>query len=52
MRANWKFINKGKGKTPPDMQIPQIMYEDKIIRSPKTIADLFNNYFLSIVMRL
>ena len=48
MRATWKIIYKEKGKTPPDMQVPQIIYEDKIITNQKTIADLFNNYFLSI----
>ena len=47
MRATWKIIYKEKGKTPPDMQVPQIIYEDKIITNQKTIY-LFNNYFLSI----
>ena len=48
MRATWKIINKEKGKTPLDIQVPNIIYEDKIITNHKTIADLFNNYFLSI----
>ena len=42
MRATWKIINKEKGKTPPDMQVPQITFEDKITTNQKTIADLFS----------
>ena len=52
VRATWKIINKEKGKTPPDMQVPQIMYEDKIITNQKTIAELFNTYFLSIADKI
>ena len=52
MRATWKIINKEKGKTPPDMQYPQIIYEDKIITNQKTIAELFNTYFLSTACKI
>ena len=48
MRATWKIINKEKGKTQSEMLVPQIVPEGKLISDQKIIANLFNNYFLSI----
>ena len=48
MIATWKIINKEKGKTQSEMLLPQIIHEGKLLSDQKIIADLFNNYFLSI----
>ena len=48
MRATWKIISKEKGKAQYEMLVPQIVHEGKLISNQKIIANLFNNYFLSI----
>ena len=48
IRATWKIINKEKGKTQDNVKAPQIIHQNKLITNQKTIANLFNNYFLSI----
>ena len=48
MRATWKILNKERGKTQDNTKAPQIIHQKKLITNQKTIADLFNNYFLSI----
>ena len=45
MKTTWKMINSEKGTTHRDMSVT---LDDKIITNRQKIADLFNNYFLSI----
>ena len=47
MKASWNIINKEKGKVQDKSNITQIVFEDRIITNQKKIANLFNDYFLS-----
>jgi hypothetical protein len=48
MKITWKVINNGTGKTQHDMSVPSFALYGKIITNQKIIANLFNNYFLSL----
>jgi len=48
MRSTWKMINNETGTTQLDMSVPSLVMYDKIIMNQKEIANLFNNYFLSV----
>jgi hypothetical protein len=47
MKASWKIINKEKGKVQDKSNITQIVFGDRIITNQKKIANLFNDYFLT-----
>jgi hypothetical protein len=47
MKSTWKIINNEKGTTQHDMSVPSPALDGKIITNQKIIANLFNNYFLS-----
>jgi len=48
MKSIWKIINSEKGTTHRDMSVPLHILDDKIITNQQKIANLFNNYFLTI----
>jgi len=48
MKSTWKIINNEKGTTQHDMSVPSLVMNEKIITNQKEIANLFNNYFLSV----
>lgn len=45
-RATWKVINNQK-TAPPKEEIIQIKHNDRLITSPREIAQAFNNYFIN-----
>jgi hypothetical protein len=48
MKSTWKIINSEKGITHPDMSVPLLVQDDKITTNQQNIANLLNNYFLSV----
>jgi hypothetical protein len=47
MKSTWKIINEEKGKTKNSIDI-QSLVDSNIIMNQNKIANIFNNYFLSI----
>jgi len=47
MRSTWKIINNNIGTTQHDMSVPSLVMNEKIM-SKKEVANIFNNYFLSV----
>jgi len=48
MKSTWKIINKGKRKTKSSIDIQSLVINDNVIMNQNKIANIFNNYFLSI----
>jgi hypothetical protein len=48
IKSSWKIINSERGITHQDMSVPLLELDDKIITNQHKIANLFNNYFLSV----
>jgi hypothetical protein len=47
MKASWNIIKKEKGNVQDKSNATQIVFEDRTITNQKKIANLFNDYFLS-----
>jgi hypothetical protein len=47
-KSTWKIINSKRGITHQDTSVPLLELDDKIITNQHKIANLFNNYFLSV----
>jgi hypothetical protein len=48
MESMWKVINEEKGKTKNGIDIQSLVIDNNIIMNQNKIANIFNNYFLSI----
>jgi hypothetical protein len=46
MKSTRKIISSEKGSVHPDMSVPLLVKDDKIITNQQKIANLFNNNFL------
>jgi hypothetical protein len=49
MKSTWKIINEEKGTTKNSTNIQSLVIDNNIIMNQNEIANIFNNYFLSIV---
>jgi exonuclease III len=47
IKATWHIINEEKGITKRKFAIKKISHNNRLLTNPKYIADLFNNYFIS-----
>jgi hypothetical protein len=48
IKSTWKIINSESGMTHQDTSIPLLELDEKLITNQHKIANLFNNYFLSV----
>ena len=48
MKSTWKIINEEKGRTKSSIDIQSLVINNNIIMNQNKIANIFNNYFLSI----
>jgi hypothetical protein len=48
MKSAWKILNEEKGKTKTGMDIQSLVTDNNVIINQNKIANIFNNYFLSI----
>jgi hypothetical protein len=48
MESTWKIINEERGKTKKDIDIQALVLDKKITMNQKEMAEILNNYFLSI----
>jgi hypothetical protein len=48
MKSTWKIINEEKGKTKNDTDIKSLVINNNVIMNQNKIANIFNNYFLSV----
>jgi hypothetical protein len=51
MKSTWQIINEERGKTKKDIDIQALMLDKKITMNEKEMAEILNNYFLSIATR-
>jgi hypothetical protein len=51
MKSIWQIINEERGITKNDIDIQAMMLDKKITMNQKEIAEILNNYFLSIATR-
>ena len=49
MKTIWKIINEENGKTKSAIDIQSLVINNNIIVNQNKIANIFNNYFISIV---
>ena len=48
MKSTWKIINEEKGKTKSCIDIQSLLIYNNVILNQNKIANIFNNYFISI----
>jgi hypothetical protein len=48
MKSTWKIINEEKGKTESCIDIQSLVINNHVITNQNKIANIFNNYFISI----
>ena len=48
MKTTWKIINEEKGKTKSSIDIQCFVINNNVIMNQNKIANIFNNYFISI----
>jgi len=48
MKTTWKIINEEKGKTKCNIDIQSLVINNNVIMNQNNIANIFNNYFISI----
>jgi len=48
MKSTWKIINEEKGKTQSGIDIQSLVINNNVIINQNKIANIFNNYFISI----
>jgi len=48
MKTTWKIINEEKGKTKSSIDIQYLVINNNVIMNQNKIANIFNNYFISI----
>jgi len=48
MKTTWKIINEEKGKTKISIDIESLVINKNVIMNQNKIANIFNNYFISI----
>jgi hypothetical protein len=51
MKSSWQIITEERGKTKKDIDIQALILDKKITTNQKQMAEIFNNYFLSIATR-
>jgi len=48
VKSTWKIINEEKGKTKSGIDIQSLVINNDVIMNQNKIANIFNNYFISI----
>ena len=48
IKSTWKIINEEKGKTKSSIDIQSLVINNNVIMNQNKIANVFNNYFISI----
>jgi len=48
MKTTWKIINEEKGTTKSSVDIQSLVINNNVIMNQNKIANIFNNYFISI----
>jgi hypothetical protein len=48
MKSTWKIINEETGKTKRGLDMQSLVIDNNVITDKNQIANIFNNYFLSI----
>jgi hypothetical protein len=52
VKTTWNIIRKETGKLHPTEQIPSLVVGNEKLKEPKSMANAFNNYFLTVAEKL